>query len=50
MLNPLFTKEVIQCVVLELGTIVTSYCLDLQIMLALDKVGEVDEALLGLTL
>ena len=50
MLDPLFTKKSIQCVVLKLRAIVTSNDLDLQLMLALNKVGEVDEALLGLTL
>ena len=49
-LNPLFTKKSIQCVVLELGAIVTSNDLDCQLILALNKSGEVDEALLSFTL
>ena len=50
MLNPLFTKKSIQGVVLELGAIVTSNDLDCQLILALNKSGEVDEALLSFTL
>src|SRR3954464_12213525 len=47
---PLITKEIIQGVVLELGTIVTSYNQHSNIVLTLNHVDEVDEGLLGLTL
>ena len=50
MYNPLFTKKIIQCVVLELGAVVTSYCQYGDIVLTLNFVGKVDEALLSLTL
>ena len=47
---PLFTKEIIQCVVLELGAVVTSYGQYGETMLALDHIGEVNDGLLSLTL
>ena len=50
MLDPLITKKLIQGVVLELGAIVTSYCQDLCIMLALSFICKVDDGLLSLTL
>ena len=50
MLDCLITKKLIQGVVLELGAVVTSYCQDLCIMLALSFICKVDDGLLGLTL
>ena len=50
MLNPLFTKKIIQALVLKLGAVVTSYGQYGETMLALDHIGEVDDGLLSLTL
>ena len=50
MLDPLITKKLIQGVVLELGAVVTSYCQDLCIVLALSFICKVNDGLLGLTL
>ena len=50
MLDPLITKKLIQGVVLELGAVVTSYCQDLCIMLALSFICKVNYGLLGLAL
>ena len=50
MTNPFFTKELVQGVVLELGTIVTSYHQDWDIVLTLSFIGEVDDSLLSLHL
>ena len=47
MLYPLFTQEFIHCIVLELGAIVTSNCLDLTVMLTLSFFGKVDEGFLS---
>ena len=47
MLYPLFTQEFIHHVVLELGAIVSSNCLDLTIMLMLSFFGKVDEGFLS---
>ena len=50
MLDPLITKKLIQGVVLELGTIVTSYCQVLCIVLTLCFICKVNDGLLGLAL
>ena len=50
MLNAFFAEEVIQCVVLELRTIVASYCEDLVVVLALNLVGKLHHGPLSLTL
>ena len=50
MLGPLITKEPIQGVVLVLGAVITSYCQDLCIVLALSFICKVNDGLLGLTL
>jgi len=47
---PLFTKKIIQGVVLELGAVVASYCKDRKVVLTLNLIGKVDEVLLSLTL
>ena len=46
MTNALFAKKLIECVVLELGAIVTSNCQYRDIVLTLHLNGEVDEGLL----
>ena len=50
MLDPLIFDEVLHGVVLELGAVVGSYCLDFSIMLTLSLLGEDDEVLMGLIL
>jgi hypothetical protein len=47
---PFITKKVIECVVLELGAIVTSYCQYSEVVLTLHLGGKVDEDLLSLIL
>ena len=43
MLNPFITKKSFQGVILELGTIITSYCHDLFVKLALCLLGKINE-------
>ena len=50
MLDCLITKKLIQGVVLELAAVVTSYCQDLCIMLALSFIYKVNDGLLSFTL
>ena len=50
MTNTLFTKKLIEGVVLEIEAIVTSNCQYGDIVLTLHFNGEVDEGLLGFTL
>ena len=48
MTNPLITKKIIECVVLELGAVVTSYCHNEEVVLALHLGSKVNEYLLSL--
>ena len=50
MLNPFITKELFQGVVLELGSIITSYCQNFFVKLALCLLGKVNEGDLRLVL
>ena len=50
MLNPLVTMKLFQGVVLELGSIITSYCQDFFVKLALCLLGKINEGDLRLVL
>ena len=50
MLDPLILDKILHGVVLELGAVVGSYCLDFSTILALSLLGEDDEGLVGLIL
>ena len=50
MADTLFTKELVQGVVLELGAVVTSYCHYGHLVLALHFIGKVNDGFLSLTL
>ena len=50
MFNPFITKKSFQGVVLELGAIITSYCQDLFVKLALCLLGKINEGDLRLVL
>ena len=50
MLNPLVTMKLFQGVVLELGSIITSYCQDFFVKLALSLLGKINESNLRLVL
>ena len=43
MLNPFITKKFFQGIVLELRAIVTPYCLDFSVKLALGLLGKINE-------
>ena len=50
MLNPFITKKFFQAVVLELRAIITSYCQDLFVKLALCLLGKINKGDLRLVL
>ena len=50
MFNPFITKKSFQGVILELGTIITSYCHDFFVKLALCLLGKINEGDLRLVL
>ena len=50
MFDPLITQELVESIVLELGSVVASDSLDCLLMAALHFIGEVDDSFLGLRL